>query len=64
MLLAATKAKQVIALETNSESISRINDNMSLNEGSDKIITVLNIEASNTKTLASLDKRKSRLMEG
>ena len=50
-LLAATKAKQVIALETNSDSISRINDNMSLNVGFDKIITVLNTGASNKKTV-------------
>ena len=52
-LLAATKAKQVIALETNSDNISRINDNMSLNEGFDMIITVLNIRASNKKTIGS-----------
>ena len=48
-LLAATKAKQVIALETNPDNISRINDNMSLNEGFDKIITVLNIGAKQQK---------------
>ena len=62
-LLAATKAKQVIALEINPDNIIRLRKNISLNEGFDKIITVLNIGASNTKTLASLDKRKSRLMD-
>jgi FkbM family methyltransferase len=62
-LLAATRAKQVIALETNPENISRINDNLSLNEGFDKIITVLNIGASNKKTVAALDKRESRIMD-
>jgi FkbM family methyltransferase len=62
-LLAATKAKQVIALETNPDNIARIKSNMSLNEGFDKIITVLNIVASNKKTLAALDKRENRLMD-
>jgi FkbM family methyltransferase len=61
-LLAATKAKQVIALETNHDNINRINDNISLNVGFDKIITVLNTGASNKKTIASLDKGESRLM--
>jgi FkbM family methyltransferase len=61
-LLAATKAKQVIALETNPDNINRINDNMSLNVGFDKIITVLNTGASNKKTIASLDKGESRSM--
>jgi FkbM family methyltransferase len=62
-LLAATKAKQVIALETNSDSIIRINDNISLNEGFEKIITVLNIGVSNKRAFASLDKRESRSMD-
>jgi FkbM family methyltransferase len=62
-LLAATKAKQVIALETNPDNIARIKNNISLNEGFDKIITVLNIGASNKKTLAALDKRESRSMD-
>jgi FkbM family methyltransferase len=62
-LLAATKAKQVIALETNPDNIARLNDNVSLNEGFDKIIKVLNIGASNRKTLAALDKRENRSMD-
>ncbi len=63
-LLAATKAKQVIALETNPENISRINDNLSLYEGFDKIITVLiNTGASNKRTVAALDKSESRIMD-
>jgi len=61
-LLAATKAKEVIALEINPNNIARIRDNIALNEGFDKIITVLNIGASNKKSLAALDKRESRLM--
>jgi tRNA G37 N-methylase Trm5 len=44
-LLAETKAKQVIALEANLANIARIKDNMSLNEGFDKIITVVNYRA-------------------
>jgi len=36
---------------------------LSLNEGFDKIITVLNIGVSNKKTVASLDKRESRSMD-
>jgi hypothetical protein len=60
--LAAAKAKQVIALEMNPDNISRINDNLPLNEGIDKIITVLNIGANNKKTVAALDKREGRLM--
>ena len=63
MLLAATKAKQVIALEINPDNVSRLRENISLNEGFDKIITVLNIGASNKKTVASLDKGESRLMD-
>jgi FkbM family methyltransferase len=62
-LLAATKAKQVIALEANLDNIARLKSNISLNEGFDKIITILNIGASNKKTLAVLDKRKDRTMD-
>jgi FkbM family methyltransferase len=62
-LLAATKAKQVIVLEVNPDNIARIKDNISLNEGFDKVIKVLNTGASNKKTLAVLDKRESRLMD-
>jgi predicted RNA methylase len=61
--LASTKAKQVITLETNPDNIARIKSNMPLNEGFDKNITVLNIGASNKKTLAALDKRENRLMD-
>jgi FkbM family methyltransferase len=62
-LLAATKAKQVIALEANPDNIARIKDNVSLNEGFDRIITVLNIGVSNKKVLAALDKRENSLMD-
>ena len=62
-LLAATKARQVIALETNRDNVARIKSNMSLNEGFDKIITVLNIGASNKESLAVLDKREDRTMD-
>ena len=52
-LLAATKAKQVIALETNPDNIARLKSNISLNEGFDKIITILNIGASNKKSCST-----------
>jgi FkbM family methyltransferase len=61
-LLAATKAKQVIVLEINPDNIARIQDNISLNEGFDKVIKVLNIGASNKSALGVLDVRESTLM--
>jgi FkbM family methyltransferase len=61
-LLAATKAKQVIALEINPDNIARIKDNISLNEGFDKVIKVFNIGASNKRAIGVLDVRESALM--
>ena len=61
-LLAATKSKQVIVLEINPDNIARIKDNISLNEGFEKVIKVLNIGASNKRALAVLDERESTLM--
>jgi FkbM family methyltransferase len=61
-LLAATKARQVIALEVNPDNIARLKDNISLNEGFDRVIKVLNIGASNKKAMAILDVRESTLM--
>jgi FkbM family methyltransferase len=62
-LLAATKAKRVFALETNPDNIARIKSNILLNEGFDKIITVLHTGASNKEGLALLDKREDRTMD-
>jgi hypothetical protein len=57
-------SKLYIVLGINADNIVRIKDNnVSSDEGFDRIIKLVNIGASNKKTLAVLDKRESRMTD-